>query len=215
MKKTSLLALACLLIHSMHADDHSNEELDHDTARTKAIEQEIADFDSFVHENIDDIADDTGIIRITIMIYKDQAGHDTNDWKHLVTKTAETCSRLRSYELRKEVPLTVQQEMQTIINDLANNNEHNGIITEFTIETSDGMPSKGCCGDNCQCIERYRGNCPCSLNQDARRCFFPDEIPFDDQYQEDEDNNETDSSDSFENVDLSDMGETKKSCCCG
>lgn len=192
-------------------------------AKNKAIEQEIADFDNFIHENINQVADNTRIVRVTIMIYKDHQEHNKQDWKTLIQRTARSCSRVRSYELQDQDSINLQAEIEAIVKEVANPSNNNGIITEFAIETSDGTPTRGCCGDNCMCIERYRGNCPCSLNNASNRCLFPqEELAFDESYDDDNDdsnsNNEDDtieestsedsSDDTFNDIDLN-----KKRCC--
>lgn len=175
---------------------------------------DLNELDMIEQESINDIAKDVGIIRFTITLYKDRNSHDVTEWQMIVTKAAQSIYRLQNEQTDSS---NILRELNEIVNALQNNETDNGIAGEFTVEASNGEPMKNCCGDNCACLETYRGNCPCSLDSArSNRCLFPQETPFDDQYEQEETSSDTDeeTGESFEEVDLdTDKKKNIKRCC--
>lgn len=201
MKIILSLMMIALTSHCFSNDYQNNIDT------CKCAKEDVADFDT----NNDTLDKKISIISARIVVYKDHNNHDKKQWKKLIRKITKSCDRMRSHELEKNSSITIQKEIQTIIHDLTALNDNSGISSEFIIEGSDGAPIKGCCGNNCQCAQRYKGNCPCSLDDSINRCLFPqEELPFDDKNENDEDDDtyntiestDEDNSNDFEEIDL-------------
>jgi hypothetical protein len=166
------------------------------------------EIDALIDEGIaaigKEIAPEVGIIRYTFTLYKD---HEKNTflWPNLVTKTLMAASRA---QLSGESPLALLQEVcQALLQEVDRGQDH-GIMGEVAISLSDGIPSEDCCGGACQCVARYNGNCPCSLDQGTRsRCCGPDMTDNDEVTMTDEDDMDTSEDDQVEIADQEGMVE--------
>lgn len=200
--KMLLLTITLLLScpDFIHADDTSEQTSQNETAYPEQP-GDLQELEILEQDNIDTIAKDIGIIRFTITLYKDRDNHDALEWQKIITKAAQSMYRLQNENSYRN---DILKELNEIVDAVQNSEFDPGISGELTVEASDGQPMKNCCGVNCTCAERYRGNCPCSLNENTQRCFFPQETPFDDQYEEEnnDDNSDNDAQESFEEVDL-------------
>lgn len=219
MKK--LLLAVSIFLSSPYFIEANQPDVQEENENTEQQNQpdELNELDTLEQENIDEIARDIGIIRFTITLYKDRNDYDEMEWRTIITKAAQSMYRLQNEQEADRNDIL--KELNQIIDALESNQFDTGIGGELTVEASDGQPIQDCCGENCKCFEMYRGNCPCSLNNThSNRCLFPQEMPFDDQYEQDETSSDTDedsdenSEDSFKDVDLNKGHNAKNKRCC-
>jgi hypothetical protein len=117
----------------------------------------------FLEENIETTADDVGMIRYTITIFKDKDRYSLSDW--------DEATRGAVGKFRNITPQhgdwvdEVVEDIRTSLNKAFDPNApRSGIHAEVKVQMSSGERPSDCkCGDKCACGVHYAGNCPCSL----------------------------------------------------
>lgn len=110
-----------------------------------------------------DIAPDVHVIRYTITLSK-KRNYDSLLWGKIIKATLLAAQRSR---ISQSALLEMLKEISNFLLEEQERNHERIVGGEIEIAMSDGIPSHNCCGDACTCIERYNGNCPCSLNQES------------------------------------------------
>jgi len=116
-----------------------------------------------LNRTVEEIKEDTQIIRYTVTIFKDSEEFNKNEWKNVVDQAALTIEELsaESLESSEELINTMFKSLQNVYKNGVN---HQGIHGTLSISLGDGKCPKDGCNDPCACKAEYRGLCPCSLD---------------------------------------------------
>ena len=111
------------------------------------------------------VAQETGVIRVTVTIYKDQRKHDEDLWQDMVSKAAESLQEIEENTDEGIIKLT-----ELFNNAYAKSSDESGIHGNITINIESGKCRDDICGIGCECISRYKGACLCTDNCKEQCC---------------------------------------------
>ncbi len=119
--------------------------------------QEVADL---LESNLGKSAENIAMIEFSVVLYKDrtESGHDAKAWEAVLQKTTKS---LRAVNDGIAWPAALADIFST-----ARSSSAEGIHGEISVNMSDGNHTTRC-GENCACVTRYKGNCPCSLREES------------------------------------------------
>lgn len=117
----------------------------------------------FLEENLEATADDVGMIRYTITIFKDKERYSMGDWDDATRSAVKKFRNMNSHD-GDWVDEVLEDIRTSLTKAFDPNAPRSGIHAEVKVQMSSGERPSDCkCGDKCGCGTRYAGNCPCSL----------------------------------------------------
>jgi len=114
-------------------------------------------------EDCESTADEAGMLRVTVTIFKDKSRYSMGDWDE-VTRGAVSKFKTMTPQHGDWVDELVEDLRTTLNKAFDPNAPRSGIHAEVKVQMSSGERPSDCkCGDKCGCAVHYAGNCPCSL----------------------------------------------------
>jgi hypothetical protein len=117
-------------------------------------------------------AEEAGVVIFKMILYKNRENHNAQAWQEAVIQRAIDC--IKKFDENNagggiDAICSFAKGLQEYAGDAT------GIHGEITISTGDGRCPQGCCAhegskEQCACLDRYAGMCPCSAEINNRTC---------------------------------------------